>query len=100
MRMSPTPGLPLHHGDDRHGKPRNAHQAAFIISNVSLPNLRAPANMQRLCPADHVPARHGADVIGVDLEADGRRDRKSTCLNSSHVAISYAVFCLKKKTQT
>src|SRR5690625_5254033 len=26
-------------------------------------------------------------------------DRKSTRLNSSHVAISYAVFCLKKKTQ-
>src|SRR5690625_6097714 len=28
------------------------------------------------------------------------RDRKSTRLNSSHVAISYAVFCLKKKTRT
>src|SRR5690625_5802683 len=26
-----------------------------------------------------------------------RKDRKSTRLNSSHVAISYAVFCLKKK---
>src|SRR2546430_5671420 len=32
--------------------------------------------------------------------ADGRRaDRKSTRLNSSHSQISYAVFCLKKKTQ-
>src|SRR5439155_23350383 len=30
------------------------------------------------------------------LQSDG--DRKSTRLNSSHVAISYAVFCLKKKT--
>src|SRR5690606_41407679 len=28
----------------------------------------------------------------------GRRDRKSTRLNSSHVKISYAVFCLKKKS--
>src|SRR5690349_22619226 len=27
------------------------------------------------------------------------RDRKSTRLNSSHVEISYAVFCLKKKTK-
>src|SRR5690242_21601287 len=27
----------------------------------------------------------------------GRRDRKSTRLNSSHMSISYAVFCLKKK---
>src|SRR5690606_41639525 len=29
---------------------------------------------------------------------DARQDRKSTRLNSSHVKISYAVFCLKKKT--
>src|SRR5690606_40964873 len=29
---------------------------------------------------------------------DNLRDRKSTRLNSSHVKISYAVFCLKKKT--
>src|SRR5256885_16003111 len=28
-----------------------------------------------------------------------RTDRKSTRLNSSHLVISYAVFCLKKKTQ-
>src|SRR5437868_8486543 len=28
-----------------------------------------------------------------------RRDRKSTRLNSSHVSISYAVFCLKKKIE-
>src|SRR5437870_8376767 len=32
--------------------------------------------------------------------SSGSRDRKSTRLNSSHVAISYAVFCLKKKTHT
>src|SRR5205814_9730299 len=29
-----------------------------------------------------------------------RRDRKSTRLNSSHLGISYAVFCLKKKNNT
>src|SRR5256885_5095956 len=29
--------------------------------------------------------------------APGARDRKSTRLNSSHLVISYAVFCLKKK---
>src|SRR5437773_3305052 len=28
----------------------------------------------------------------------GHEDRKSTRLNSSHITISYAVFCLKKKT--
>src|SRR5690606_31318738 len=31
------------------------------------------------------------------LESDDTEDRKSTRLNSSHVKISYAVFCLKKK---
>src|SRR5437870_13762745 len=31
------------------------------------------------------------------LVVEAARDRKSTRLNSSHVAISYAVFCLKKK---
>src|SRR5437660_6770119 len=35
---------------------------------------------------------------GRDEAAEATGDRKSTRLNSSHVAISYAVFCLKKKT--
>src|SRR5256885_11352989 len=39
----------------------------------------------------------GADVLeAVAIEA-AKRDRKSTRLNSSHLVISYAVFCLKKK---
>src|SRR5437660_2644100 len=32
-----------------------------------------------------------------DRDPEEEQDRKSTRLNSSHVAISYAVFCLKKK---
>src|SRR5438067_7162821 len=48
------------------------------------------------------PAAALVDVVmpaGVHciLDMDERRDRKSTRLNSSHVSISYAVFCLKKK---
>ena len=35
----------------------------------------------------------------VSAEGSGEIDRKSTRLNSSHGSISYAVFCLKKKTQ-
>src|SRR5690606_39820468 len=38
--------------------------------------------------ARHMPVKELADRLG---------DRKSTRLNSSHVKISYAVFCLKKK---
>src|SRR5690606_37913390 len=37
--------------------------------------------------------------LNVSLEMMERRDRKSTRLNSSHVKISYAVFCLKKKNK-
>src|SRR5439155_6445393 len=43
-------------------------------------------------------ARLDAEVINDHSVAVQSRDRKSTRLNSSHVAISYAVFCLKKKT--
>src|SRR5207302_8986027 len=35
---------------------------------------------------------------GESANTEASRDRKSTRLNSSHVKISYAVFCLKKKT--
>src|SRR5437870_12988419 len=49
-------------------------------------------------------ARHHDDPPRSDRPAPGvgrrSRDRKSTRLNSSHVAISYAVFCLKKKKNT
>src|SRR5690625_3984066 len=37
------------------------------------------------------------DIADVDIGKNIGADRKSTRLNSSHVAISYAVFCLKKK---
>src|SRR5438874_8984666 len=40
---------------------------------------------------------HGDDLEVLALEIPRRGDRKSTRLNSSHVEISYAVFCLKKK---
>src|SRR2546426_7912551 len=37
------------------------------------------------------------DFEEVNLRVSRKRDRKSTRLNSSHLVISYAVFCLKKK---
>src|SRR5256885_2721107 len=42
--------------------------------------------------------RLGLGVLPTKLcDAQSRSDRKSTRLNSSHLVISYAVFCLKKK---
>src|SRR5256885_4061317 len=40
----------------------------------------------------------GFECRGYELEQNAVGDRKSTRLNSSHLVISYAVFCLKKKT--
>src|SRR3989442_6312592 len=49
--------------------------------------------------------RNGSRLLTVDRDVETiqprmrKRDRKSTRLNSSHVRISYAVFCLKKKNR-
>src|SRR5215510_6411891 len=63
-------------------------------SVATAPAIRAPA------PRSHSDDRPGVqDRVHPD-RGTRVRDRKSTRLNSSHVAISYAVFCLKKKKNT
>src|SRR5436853_3546231 len=54
-----------------------------------------------------VDGRHGREaqperdgVVGAVPDVTFLEDRKSTRLNSSHLGISYAVFCLKKKNTT
>src|SRR5690606_39935314 len=64
------------------------HDALPISSRSRSPIRRRSRRSDR--PAASAPARH--------RPAPTRADRKSTRLNSSHVKISYAVFCLKKKT--
>src|SRR5690554_6961937 len=54
-------------------------------------------------PAEFTAIGENIDVVVLEIDKENRRlslgqDRKSTRLNSSHVRISYAVFCLKKKT--
>src|SRR5256885_12269772 len=47
------------------------------------------------------PGREGRGLLEEEPRGrDEHRDRKSTRLNSSHLVISYAVFCLKKKKET
>src|SRR5256885_3736389 len=49
---------------------------------------------------EHSGGRRGGNGTVLFLRRHARAERKSTRLNSSHLVISYAVFCLKKKTIT
>src|SRR5690625_5975110 len=83
---------------------RSLHDALPIyddhLARVDLAHEARPADVQgRGLGGDHPaalepPQHQGADALGI---ADRIQDRKSTRLNPSHVAISYAVFFLKKK---
>src|SRR3989442_9835125 len=48
---------------------------------------------------EYTPAFQDIHTWTTGGQADAWLDRKSTRLNSSHVRISYAVFCLKKKNR-
>src|SRR5690606_41959247 len=70
----------------------------FQVAESAVPRPRrlrttVPSGTARL----RLPLRVAA-MITVDAVPVTPEDRKSTRLNSSHVKISYAVFCLKKKT--
>src|SRR5690625_6124306 len=65
---------------------------AWLERVVARHDLSADEVRGLLASAQRQPAI--LDAIARPVE----RDRKSTRLNSSHVAISYAVFCLQKKT--
>src|SRR5690606_41422479 len=98
--------------------PLSVHCAARHLDLHSFPTRRssdlrpeAPAVQPRRAGAGpHGAGGQGRAVDGAEAGADRagscgggrvrrarRSDRKSTRLNSSHVKISYAVFCLKKK---
>src|SRR5690625_6111199 len=67
--------------------------------------MRNPIPKRRSCAGDMMREAAGAVCFHRDgfgalfISSKKFEDRKSTRLNSSHVAISYAVFCLKKKIQ-
>src|SRR5256885_12176251 len=57
-----------------------------------------PADARRPAPGGRLRDRRGGERTRGARRARARGpDRKSTRLNSSHLVISYAVFCLKKK---
>src|SRR5690606_21519019 len=65
-----------------------------ILFNALFPWRRYPAHWVK---RRHVAPAASQPSVPVSLTQEDFTDRKSTRLNSSHVKISYAVFCLKKK---
>src|SRR5699024_11499117 len=64
------------------------HQDELIAAGYNIRETTQSA----LCHAELIAIKEANEKLG-----SWRLDRKSTRLNSSHVSISYAVFCLKKK---
>src|SRR5690554_7652331 len=62
-------------------------KSAGIVSYGSMGGVRANEHLRQVL----------AELQVADVRQNVMLDRKSTRLNSSHVRISYAVFCLKKK---
>src|SRR2546426_8969851 len=75
------------HGDDMVPLPRYSSVAGIPLPDL-LPKDRIDAIVDRT-------RKGGAEIVNLL-----KTDRKSTRLNSSHLVISYAVFCLKKKKTT
>src|SRR5699024_12272458 len=58
---------------------------------------KAAADMEMFAEFLRVQCGHNVQAVVPPRGERKKLDRKSTRLNSSHVSISYAVFCLKKK---
>src|SRR5690606_41058282 len=96
---APPPGprsLPTRRSSDLAVKLRG-HVLPICLYGATSDDLPADRRLHghlELLPRDHLAQRFD------DLTPFAVQDRKSTRLNSSHVKISYAVFCLKQKTAT
>src|SRR5699024_826827 len=80
--------------DGFHAYRDDAKKSSIQGTHVTYPEGRTHA-----LTVAHVPMTNAEpQMLGhVDIKGNDSIDRKSTRLNSSHVSISYAVFCLKKK---
>src|SRR5437899_8938159 len=67
------------------------------LLHVDLLRVAMDVRMKVMVPVHTFGEPAGVKVQGGVFEVVTREDRKSTRLNSSHLGISYAVFCLKKK---
>src|SRR5207249_10365805 len=98
LRPPPTPTLfpytTLFRSNYRGTRQLSKRSAGFEIRVGEQPRKGPRRRARQRDPLD------GLELCGHSNGLRTSRDRKSTRLNSSHVSISYAVFCLKKKKST
>src|SRR2546426_6797606 len=80
---------------------RSPHESGHDVIRAAQAGIVAGPNarFQREFGAARRRGENGQIAYLRDSRRRGQRDRKSTRLNSSHLVISYAVFCLKKKNK-
>src|SRR5215468_9415639 len=79
--------------------------ASWTSARALASRARSSAGANSLSPTEvwssnSTASRNRHDSASLGTSASACADRKSTRLNSSHITISYAVFCLKKKKKT
>src|SRR5688500_20034376 len=91
---------PLYHKIIKSSKRYKAHDPrneAVLGDVVRLEETRPLSKEKRWRIAETLTRGNVADIAPREIGMPEEADRKSTRLNSSHLVISYAVFCLKKK---
>src|SRR5207249_9236454 len=91
-----------HHNPHLHSFPTRRSSDLTMFNSVPTRFAYTSGIAFSIARAGRILSKNGFDVAGEALmmarsSAPSSADRKSTRLNSSHVSISYAVFCLKKK---
>src|SRR5438874_13803289 len=85
-------------------RPRRMLRLLFFFKDTATPEIYSLSLHDALpiydAPGLPAPAVDRQRLAEHRLHDEAIQDRKSTRLNSSHVEISYAVFCLKKKKTT
>src|SRR5690606_22079515 len=101
-RANVTDAIVTHDLTKTYGKSRGIRNVNLAVRQGEIygflgPNGAGKSTTLRTIMGFMKPTSGCAEVLGMDSHTQTREDRKSTRLNSSHVKISYAVFCLKKK---
>ena len=56
--------------EDKHGDPRDAHEAFLLIVDVDFPDVAASTDVYRSCGADHIALGRSANMVRIDLLPD------------------------------